>query len=227
MKDDFEVEPVPGLPEHPPGGERILWQGSPDWRIAARRILHVDKLAVYFALLLAWRAANAMQSGASLTDAMLSALWLVPLALVAIGVLCLIAWLIGRTTIYTITTARVALRFGVALPMTVNLPFKSIAVADVHKGAQGSGDLILTLNDTGRIGYAVLWPHARPWHFARPKPVLRCLPGVSHVGEILADALTASLATARGPVAASLAGTPDSDRPQRAIARGAALAAAE
>ncbi|MEO1362599.1 MAG: PH domain-containing protein, partial [Pseudomonadota bacterium] len=33
--DDFEIEPVAGLPEAPPEGEQILWQGRPDtWALA-------------------------------------------------------------------------------------------------------------------------------------------------------------------------------------------------
>lgn len=34
-KDDVQVEPIRGLPELPPEGEHILWQGAPDpgrWR---------------------------------------------------------------------------------------------------------------------------------------------------------------------------------------------------
>jgi hypothetical protein len=231
VSDDFETEPVPGLPALPPDGERILWQGSPDWRLAARRILHVDKLAVYFALLLAWRIVSANQAGASPQEAFAAALWLAPLALLALAVLCLIAWLIARTTIYTITTARVAMRFGVALPMTVNLPFKAIASADVAERLDGSGDLALTLNDTGRIGYAVLWPHARPWHYARPRPMFRCLPKVSRVGDLLADALSGTADVVRTSEGA-LPVRPkrhaeDMGVPMRPLGQGAPLAAAE
>lgn len=34
--DDFAVEPIPGLPELPPEGEHILWQGAPCWHALAR-----------------------------------------------------------------------------------------------------------------------------------------------------------------------------------------------
>jgi Bacterial PH domain len=233
VSDDFDIEPVPGLPELPPEGERILWQGSPDWRLAARRILHVDKLAVYFALLLAWRVASAAQAGASPMEAVAAALWLTPLAALAIAVLCFIAWLIARTTIYTITTARVAMRFGVALPMTVNLPFKTIVSADINARADGAGDLALSLNDTGRIGYAVLWPHARPWHFARPRPMFRCIPDVGRVGEMMADALSGSTGLARAPAGTYVVPSrprqhaADIGRPLHPMGQGARLTAAE
>jgi len=39
--DDFAGEPVRGLPEKLPAGERILWQGMPDWHplIGSRAIV--------------------------------------------------------------------------------------------------------------------------------------------------------------------------------------------
>ena len=47
--DDFASEPVPGLPERPPAGERILWQGAPDRRTLARTAYHTRLVAAYFA----------------------------------------------------------------------------------------------------------------------------------------------------------------------------------
>ena len=43
-----------GLPSRLPPGERILWQGRPDWRVLARRALHVRGLAFYLGLMLCW-----------------------------------------------------------------------------------------------------------------------------------------------------------------------------
>ena len=60
---DFKTEPLPGLPALPPDGEQILWQGSPRWQTVARRILHIDVLAIYFVLLLAWRIERGVHGG--------------------------------------------------------------------------------------------------------------------------------------------------------------------
>ena len=49
--DDFEFEPVRGLPAMLPPGERLLWQGNPAWRSLAIRAYHVRKVALYFAVL--------------------------------------------------------------------------------------------------------------------------------------------------------------------------------
>ena len=52
--DDFAFEPIRGLPDHLPKGERLLWQGAPDWRLLAIQAFHVRKVAIYFALIAAW-----------------------------------------------------------------------------------------------------------------------------------------------------------------------------
>ena len=49
---EHEFEAQYGLPEKLPEGERILWQGAPDWQVIARRVFHVNKVAIYFALML-------------------------------------------------------------------------------------------------------------------------------------------------------------------------------
>ena len=46
----------------------------------------------------------------------------------AIGIALVFAWASARTTVYTITNRRVVMRFGIALPMTLNLPFTLIAL---------------------------------------------------------------------------------------------------
>ena len=45
---EYATEPVKGLPELLPTGERMLWQGQPSWRALAIRVFHVRKIAIYF-----------------------------------------------------------------------------------------------------------------------------------------------------------------------------------
>jgi hypothetical protein len=47
--DDFATEPVEGLPERPPEGESILWQGRPQAWALARESLAIRWVAGYFA----------------------------------------------------------------------------------------------------------------------------------------------------------------------------------
>ena len=38
---EHEFEAALGLPEPLPRGERLLWQGAPDWRVMAREAMHL------------------------------------------------------------------------------------------------------------------------------------------------------------------------------------------
>ena len=55
---EHEWEAAPGLPSALPKGERVVWQGAPDWKRLAIHAFHVRKVALYFALMLAVQAIN-------------------------------------------------------------------------------------------------------------------------------------------------------------------------
>ena len=135
---EHEFEPEYGLPEPLPAGERVLWQGSPQWQVMARRIFHVRKLTLYFGVILAVRAATVLSGGGTAADALLAALWLMPAVLLALGMVSLMAWMSSRTTVYTITDRRVVMRVGIVLSLTFNLPFSRIAAAGLRRYADGS-----------------------------------------------------------------------------------------
>jgi len=194
---ELDWEPIPGLPELLPEGERILWQGSPRWRGLARRAFHVRKVAVYFALILAWLAVADFMAGDSLAQAALGGGWVLVLAHVSIGLLLLLAWAMSRATLYTITNRRVVMRFGVAIPMTINIPFRQIASAALRKFPDGTGDIPLSLRGKRRVSYLVLWPNVRPWRFGQVEPMLRCVEDAERVARILSEAVVdAGLLTA-------------------------------
>jgi Bacterial PH domain len=189
---EHDYEPIPGLPAPLPAGEAILWQGSPCWEILARRVLRVWQISAYFAILAVWGVMTGRSTATPTTQIALSALRLGALAVVAVGLLALFAWLVARTTLYTITTRRVVIRFGIALPMTLQIPFLKIDSADLHVWPGGAGDIALSLQAGQRIAYLVLWPHARPWKVARPAPSLRAIPDAASVAEVLGRALADS-----------------------------------
>lgn len=186
---EHEIEPIRGLPERLPQGERILWQGAPDWKSLALRALHVRVVIAYFAILFVWSVWAAMSEGTALGEALLIAARLIPVTLAAVGLLAGYAWLVHRTTVYTITNRRVVMRFGIALPMTLNIPFAIVGSAAVKAYGDKTGDIPLELTGTGRISYLALWPHARPWWTAKPQPMLRGVPQAEQVAEILREAL--------------------------------------
>jgi hypothetical protein len=181
-----------GLPGRLPEGERILWQGSPDWRVMVRRVFHLRALAAYFGILLAYFAVNSFGRGTPLAEVAHDTAELAALALVPMAVLALYAWGTGYVTTYTITNRRVAIKMGIALPMTMNLPFVRIDGANFRPARDGSGDVALQLAAGERVAYFMLWPHARPWRMAKAEPMLRAVPEAAQVAQILARALAAS-----------------------------------
>lgn len=197
---EHEIEPVPGLPESLPVGEGILWQGSPAWWPLARRALHLKGLALYFLILIAWRVASAMGDGASLAELAMAPLTLIGMAAGCLGLLALIGRLQAGSALYTITNRRIVLRVGVALPMTVNLPFEAIQTAALRRHADGTEDIILTLMPGQRASWVALWPHLRPWRLSRPEPMLRAIPVSSGAAQVVARALAASAGLPVGAV---------------------------
>jgi len=191
MSDEHEMEPIPGLPEELPEGERILWQGSPDWRGLALRAYHLKLAAVYFGLFALWSLVSGLSDGLPVSEVAMNLVALVVPALIGGGVLLLLAWLTARTTIYTLTDRRVVMRFGMALPMVVNVPFSIVTAAGARLHADGTADIPLALSQGSRLGYIVLWPNARPWRVRRPEPMLRCVADGKAVAQRIADALAA------------------------------------
>lgn len=185
---EHELEPEYGLPERLPEQERIVWQGSPSATALFQRVFHARGLVVYFSLLMGLRVVLAYQPEQGWAAALQEASWMIPVAGLAVMVFGLIAWLMAKTTVYTITTRRVVMRIGIVLNVTFNLPFKRIASADLRLGSGGVGDIALTLVPEDKIAFLHLWPHAKPWTMAKPVPMMRCLPAAEQVGRLLNQA---------------------------------------
>lgn len=184
---EHEFEAAHGLPEPLPAGERILWQGAPDWRALAVRAFHVRKLFVYFAVIIVLRGVMVFAEGTA-REALIAGLWMTALAATAIGIALVMAWLSASTTAYTLTDKRLVMRIGIVLTVTFNLPLRWIERADLRAGAGGTGDIPFTLKAPNRIAYLHLWPHARPWSLARPQPMLRAIPAAAQVAQTFAAA---------------------------------------
>lgn len=186
---EHDFEPVRGLPGDLPAGERLLWQGAPDWWPLAQRAFHVRSVSAYFGVLIAWRGVAELFDGAAPMAALQSASYVVPIAVAALTLLCGLALLTARTTVYTITTRRVVLRFGVALPKAINIPFSIIESAALKDFSDKTGDLALTLVAPNKVAYFLLWPHARPWKLKFPQPTMRAIADGAGVAARLAEAL--------------------------------------
>ena len=188
---EHDFEAVRGLPGHLPAGERILWQGAPRWTTLAQEAFHIRAVAIYFAVMFAWRVAVSLGAGQALAEVLGSILWVSPIALLTLATLAALAWLYSRTTVYTITNKRVVIRFGVAMPKAFNIPFTVVQGAAVKTLPSGAGDLALTLKADNKIAFAHLWPNARPWRLAAPEPTLRAIDKVQAAVAVLTSAMKA------------------------------------
>jgi hypothetical protein len=193
---EFDHEPIPGLPAYLPEGENILWQGSPSASATAWRVLHIGWVGAYFAVLLAWRLIAGLSDGHTIAQIAFDSIPLAAAAASAIFILAVLARLIARTTIYTITSQRLVMRIGVALPMSVNVPFKAIRSAGAALRADGTGDVALEVDDLGRLSYFHLWPHTRAWYVRKAQPSLRAIPDAQNVASLLSRALNAAAGSA-------------------------------
>ncbi len=179
---EYDFEPIRGLPGNLPQGEHILWQGAPDAWAFARSALYTRWTAGYFAVLTGLALVRGTLAGVLLTAAAGAAVFALSLA-------C--AFLVARTTVYTVTNRRVVLRIGVALSKCINLPLAQLGSADLRDHGGGFGDIALVPVTRSGIGYAMLWPHARPMRLSAPQPMLRAIPDAAEVAAVLARACAA------------------------------------
>jgi hypothetical protein len=173
---EHEFEAAPGLPEPLPKGERMIWQGSPDFRMLAIHAFHVRKLALYFTAMLAlqWIYLSADPAAPLVRPLLTSA----GMALLALGLLTTIAWFSARTTLYTLTDRRIVMRIGIVLTLTFNLPLRQVSGAAIKPQGAGHGDIALTLSGSDRIAWlnCAVCRMRKPWVRAFSKPGMWCIP---------------------------------------------------
>ncbi len=175
-----------GLPDHLPEGERLLWQGRPDWRRLAINAFHVRKVAIYFLVLMLGQGLWKMANGASMAEAMQTVPAMVGLGALACAILLGFAYASARTTHYTLTSKRVLMKAGIALPVIINLPLRQIDGVSFALTGKGCGTICFKTGGNTRLAYLLLWPHAKPWNFNKPQPAFRDIANVETVASRLA-----------------------------------------
>ena len=186
---EHDREVAPGLPEELPHNESLLWQGTPSFDSVLRGSFHFAKLVTYFAALLVVQLVLSLRNGVPVSDAIASTAGFVLLAAAALGLLALYVRLVSRSTMFTLTDRRVVLRTGVAVPVTINLPYSRIEAADLRLHKDGSGDMVLIPEAGSRVSWLLLWPMVNPLRLWRVRPVLRGIEDATTVARALADAL--------------------------------------
>ena len=172
---EYEDEPVEGLPDFLPEGETMVWQGRPTVAAMARRVFFIPHLALYFGLLIAGHTVYRLMEGVSAAQVMGTFVWQAGLAAT---VLVLLAWLArsyAASVMYTLTSERLVIRSGVALPMMVNIPIEQITAADMRVYRDGTGDIVLTPVADRKLHWVLLWPNVSAWYSRPIRPLLRGL----------------------------------------------------
>ncbi|MFT4079817.1 photosynthetic complex putative assembly protein PuhB [Rhodomicrobium sp.] len=186
---EYDYEPIRGLPYRLPEDEKILWQGSPKWRSLAVHLCHVRTITLYFALLIAWRVVATAADGKPVSEAYELAAFLALLNGILVSIAVIWSILLAKTTIYTVTTRRVVLRYGIALTKAVNVPLRFVKNVAMNRHSNGCADIAFETSGKDRIAYLILWPHARPWRVSPTQPMLRSVAEPEKVAEILKQAL--------------------------------------
>ena len=172
---EYEDEPVEGLPDFLPEGETMVWQGRPTVAAMARRVFFIPHLALYFGLLIAGHTVYRLMEGVSAAQVMGTFVWQAGLAAT---VLVLLAWLArsyAASVMYTLTSERLVIRSGVALPMMVNIPIEQITAADMRVYRDGTGDIVLTPIADRKLHWVLLWPNVSAGYSRPIRPLLRGL----------------------------------------------------
>ena len=173
---EYEGEPVEGLPEHLPEGETMVWQGRPTVAAMAKRVFYIPHLAVYFGLLIAGHTIYRLMEGVSAAQVMGTFVWQAGLATTVVVLLLWLARAYARSVLYTLTSERLVIRSGVALPMMVNIPIEQITAADLRVYRDGTGDILLKASADRKLYWVLLWPNVSAWYSRPVRPLLRGVP---------------------------------------------------
>ena len=163
----------------------VLWSGRPDAWAAAKRIWRLPWAAAWFALLAADGARMAVAAPPATLRPWDGELRLAVVAVVTLAGLAALAWLTAKTMLYEIDDRALTMRFGLALPATLVIPFAAIEAVSVKSHADGAGDVAIRLRPGRGVPYLKLMPHARPWRLRKAEPMLRGVRGAGVAAALL------------------------------------------
>jgi Bacterial PH domain len=178
-----------GLPDHLPEGERLIWQGKPDWKHLAIGAFHIRKVVIYFVAIIVGQGVYKLLHGATSLEAVKSIPIIAALGLIACSMLLAWAFASAKTSHYTLTNKRCLMKVGLALPVIINIPFRQVDGVAFATTSGTCGNICFKTAGETRLAYLMLWPHCKPWHMAKPQPAFRDIPDVELVAQKLAFAL--------------------------------------
>ena len=184
---------IDGVADPLPNGETILWSAKPEHWAFTRRVMRLDWVLIWFSVLAGIRAYNAWWAGADASGMLIAASGLLPLVVFAIVLLIALGMAMARSTSYVVSSKRLVLQVGVALPITFNVPLRFIDAAALRM-RQGGGDVILTLQKGSKVKALALWPHSQGWSTDAVQPLMRdlSLTALNELKPVLAQVLEAT-----------------------------------
>lgn len=188
-EEDGPSEPVHGLPERLPEGEKVLWQGRPSMMGLVFGAFRLRWVLFYFAAMTVFRLANLSANEAAseqLAGVLTSSMLFCAIALILIFGL---SYAMSRAAVFTITSERVVMRYGAAIRKYVNVPFSKMAGAQLKRRSARVGDISMKIEGGGQPGYLHLWPFVRPFKYTRPEPMMRSIKDPDTVANLLARAV--------------------------------------
>ncbi len=187
-EDDGPVEPVHGLPERLPDGEKVLWQGRPSAMALAFNAFRLRWVIGYFVVLTVFRLAN-LSSTSGTVDQMTSVVTSsLGFGVVSVLLILGLSYAMSRAAVFTITSERVVMRFGAAIRKYVNVPYSKMVGAQLKRKGLRVGDISMQLEGK-EPAYLHLWPFVRPFKYSKPQPMMRGIKDPEEVAQILARAV--------------------------------------
>jgi hypothetical protein len=157
----------------------VLWKGRPSLGLLARSAFHAHKAGAYMAALSVIALVTGNTNAAVVTAG---------LGVVLVGLLYILAWANARSTLYILTDARLIMRIGVAIETRINVPLKQVKAAHLRPRGKGYGDIAFEVHGERLLSTLLLWPHVRPYQYKMPQPMMRAVPEVAHVAQLVAEA---------------------------------------
>ena len=186
------------LAETLPDGEVLIWQGRPEARAIAIRGMYLWYVVAYLLGLVVLRTGYLITGDAQTSEWSALLAWQSLASLFIVGVIAGLSALYGKTTIYSLTNRRLILRTGAAVPIHVNFPLEQIVSADLKVFPDGTGDIALTLENSDKLYWLLLWPNVRSWWVRPLQPLLRGLRDFELAASSLASAADAGSTVSLG-----------------------------
>ena len=192
---DFDAEPVPVCRRICRRARRCSGRGRRG-RGLRPRAFHA-KVAIYCGVIVLWSGRSALRDGGSAAGCGTGDAQAGTAGRGAVAILTVMA---SRSWTHESTRSPAAgwsSGSGVALPVTINLPFARISIGRRakhrrrHRRYSAGAD-----RRQIAIAYLLLWPNARPWRMSEPSPCCAAIRMPCRVADILARALAAAAGSA-------------------------------